>query len=105
MTDHRKRLERLAGGENPVSVYPIRAIDPADDMLEITVFDALQHAADLSKLLSEGERMREAETGYRMALADVAVQAGRYERGEIGGQELADSVGFTARQALGDPEQ
>lgn len=68
------------------------------------VIDLSEVATDLRQLLSEGERLREAETGYRMALADVAVQAGRYECGEIDGQELADTVGFTARQALGGPQ-
>ena len=51
----RERLARVANGELPVSVYPIRTADPADDRLTITVFDALAHAADLRALLSPEE--------------------------------------------------
>ena len=109
MTDYRKRLERLAGGENPVSVYPIRAIDPADDMLEITVFDALQHAADLSKLLSEGERMRElvADLERRAEACDKMFRKATdgLSQYRLGGKADAyRHAALTARQALGDPE-
>jgi hypothetical protein len=61
---------------------------------------------DAARLLAAASRIEElerAQTGFRLALADVAVQADRYEREEIGGQELADTVGFTARQALSEP--
>jgi len=57
----------------------------------------------LAAAASRIEELEAAQTGYRLALADVAVQADRYEREEIGGQELADTVGFAARQALSEP--
>ena len=60
-------------------------------------------AAEITRLASRIEELERAQTGFRLALADVAVQADRYEREEIGGQELADTVGFTARQALSEP--
>jgi hypothetical protein len=99
-----RRIGGPSGADGDVlSAYAQRSDGHPDlSMREEQLAELVELRNILPAAASRIEELERRETRFRLAMADVAVQAERYEREEIGGQELADTVGFTARSALSD---